>query len=170
MSISRSLMVAVKPGIGAADRTTVIGVQKPLKPRTSTRRDHELWNEELRDIAARHGLESMYSRTLMPSLAVCALQYPELKADELEAKLHELTGQWQELNTEWYHIVRASVELVGPFELIDRRHINAQFVGQGVLRDGQGLHEWARAQLDDVKVQSDLRKKLQSFTIAKGTT
>ena len=98
MSISRSHMVAVKPGIGAADRT-MSSVQKVLRLRTSTRRDHELWNEELRDIAARHGLEAMFSRVQMPTMAAIALRFPELNAERLGEKFTELTGQWQELNT-----------------------------------------------------------------------
>ena len=161
-----SHMVAVK-GRGAGDGSSVVNVVKPLRPRTSTRRDHEQWEEEMKEIAARIGLDSMHSKTSMPTLAISALRYPDAKGAELEQKLVELTAAWQELNTQWYHIVRPSLNLEGPFETIDRRHIKQQFIGEGVLRDGQGLYAWARSQLDEGKVQADLRKRLQMFAIAK---
>ena len=61
-------------------------VVKPLRPRTATRRDHETWDEEMKEVAAKLGYDSMHSKAPMPSMAVCALQYPDLKADSLEAK------------------------------------------------------------------------------------
>ena len=62
MSTVPSHMVA---GMGrvAGDGLPVGNVLKPLKPRTSSRRDHETWDEELKELAARLGLEAMHSKS-----------------------------------------------------------------------------------------------------------
>ena len=98
MSTVPSHMVA---GMGrvAGDGLPVGNVLKPLKPRTSSRRDHETWDEELKELAARLGLEAMHSMSPMPSMAVCALRSPKASQEQLETLLQEETAAWQKLNT-----------------------------------------------------------------------
>ena len=68
---SKSLIVADRvTGSGKA----VNGIQKVLKPRTGSRKDHEIWDDELRDYAAANGLVRMHSLEAMPTIAEIAGQ------------------------------------------------------------------------------------------------
>ena len=133
-----------------ADRVTgfgkaVNGIQKVLKPRTDSRKDHEIWDDELRDYAAANGLVRMHSLEAMPTIAEIAGQVAVDKTKS-QTLLEDCIADWKSQNTRWFYIVRDSLDLSGAYETIDRRMIKDKFTGSDGLRDGQGLLVWAKAQ------------------------
>ena len=94
MRISQQHMVAVA-GQDAGVRGAG-AVKRLLKPRYATRKDHEMWAEELREIADQTGLDRMYSATPCPTIAEIVLRFAEKQTPEvLNEALAEAMREWQ---------------------------------------------------------------------------
>ena len=113
MQNSQQHMVAVTgPESGARGAGAV---NKLLKPRYATRKDHEYWAEQLREYADQAGLDHMYSGMTCPTLAEIAVLYSEKEdAEKIKAAHADAVRDWQVANTQWFHVIRNAIDVSGP--------------------------------------------------------
>ena len=98
--------------------------------------------------------------------AVAGLK-PKLSQGELVAFTADCVREWQTQNTQFFHLVRRSTELSGPFKEIDERMVEERMTGADGLRDGQQFFSWCTRFIDPTgdKVQEDLKANVRTFKL-----
>ena len=77
----------------------------------------------------------MYKMEAMPTADAVAVLKPQLSQEKLQAFAAECVREWQTQNTSFFHLLRRSTDLSGPFKEIDERMIEEQMTGTDGLRD-----------------------------------
>ena len=98
--------------------------------------------------------------------AVAGLK-PKLSQGELVAFTADCVREWQTQNTQFFHLVRRSTDLSGPFKEIDERLVEERMTGADGLRDGQQFFSWCSRFIDPSgdKVQEDLKANVRTFKL-----
>ena len=85
------------------------------------------WREELTDLASRYHWGVVLRGNGPPTLDAVRRACPTLDSAALRIKLDAMHRTYQQLNTELYHVVRASIDISGPSEEDHRRLFQHSF-------------------------------------------
>ena len=128
------------------------------------------WLEQFGDVLSERGLSCLLDED-PPSLERVRQCFPTVDIPTASAICADAQAAWWAQNTQLYHIVRAALDLSGPFYETDLEMIREQFQ-RGDLRDGKGLHYWAMhvKPVDrPFAVQAELHQKVMNTKVPAGS-